>query len=114
MLFILVTVIFVTPFQVILIVPSGRVLPMDYATTIILLIFEGLEIIFCILTMIKVSKRQSAVFYLRNSQTMIINHEDKIKTSKEIEEELYIKFPMLRSFNNRRERDPAPRLKKNN
>ena len=114
----MVTIIFVTPFQVILIVPSKRVLPLDYATTIVLLIFEGLEIIFCIFAMIKVSKRQSAVFYLRNSQTMIINHEEKIKTSKEIEEELYIKFPLLRSLSKKKERqesgNPAPRFKKNN
>ena len=66
--------------------------------------------------MIKVSKRQSAVFYLRNSQTMIINHEEKIKTSKEIEEELYIKFPLLRSLKRERPKsgNPAPRFKKNN
>ena len=66
--------------------------------------------------MIKVSKRQSAVFYLRNSQTMIINHEEKIKTSKEIEEELYIKFPLLRSLKRERPEsgNPAPMFKKNN
>ena len=105
-----------TPFQVILIVPSKRVLPLDYATTIVLLIFEGLEIIFCIFAMIKVSKRQSAVFYLRNSQTMIINHEEKIKTIKEIEEELNSKFPLLRSLKRERPEsgNPAPRFKKNN
>lgn len=49
---------------------------------------------------------------------MIINHEEKIKTSKEIEEELYIKFPLLRSLNKKKERpesgNPAPMFKKNN
>ena len=49
---------------------------------------------------------------------MIINHEEKIKTSKEIEEELYIKFPLIRSLSKKKERpesgNPAPRFKKNN
>ena len=40
------------------------------------------------------------------------------ETSKEIEEELYIKFPLIRSLSKKKERpesgNPAPRFKKNN
>lgn len=119
LLFILVTVIFVTPFQLILILGNNNVFPIDYATTIVLLIFEVIEIIFCIRAMCRVSKRQSALFYLRNSQTLIINPKEKIKTSSEIEEELYIKFPMLKQMYYSKYRPgsgfPAPRsFKKTN
>ena len=69
---------------------------MDKATGIIELIFEVLEIIFCAIAMVNVSKKQTAVYYLRNSQALIVNKEERIKTSAEIEEELYIKFPQLK------------------
>ena len=46
--------------------------------------------------MVNVSNKQTAVYYLRNSQALIVNKEERIKTSAEIEEELYIKFPQLK------------------
>lgn len=100
MLFILVSILFVTPFQVLLIVGNKKVFPMDYATTIVEFVFVIIEIVFCAITMNRVSKRQSAVYYLRNTQTRVINKEERIKTSSEIEEELYIKFPNLRKNRN--------------
>ena len=70
--------------------------PMDWATGIIEVLFELLEIIFCVVAMVNVSNKQTAVYYLRNSQALIVNKEERIKTSAEIEEELYIKFPQLK------------------
>lgn len=81
-------------FQIVLL--FGLKMPMDWATGIIELIFEILEIIFCVFAMINVSNKQTAVYYLRNSQALIVNKEERIKTSAEIEEELYIRFPQLK------------------
>lgn len=69
---------------------------MDWATTIVALLFILLELIFCARAMARVSKRQSAIYFLRNSQTLAVRTEEKIKTSHEIEEELYIKFPNMK------------------
>lgn len=69
---------------------------MDWATTIICLLFILLELIFCARAMARVSKRQTAIYFLRNSQTLVLRPKEKIKTSSEIEEELYIKFPNMR------------------
>jgi hypothetical protein len=81
---------------VVLLCNAKRNFPMDWATGIIELIFEVLEIIFCAIAMVNVSNKQTAVYYLRNSQALIVNKEERIKTSAEIEEELYIKFPQLK------------------
>ncbi len=72
-------------------------LPIDIATVIIEMIFLILEIILSIRAMIKVTKRQAAVYYLRNTQTNIIQADrDEIKTSLEIEQELFYNFPQLK------------------
>ena len=39
------------------------------------------------------------MYYLRNSQITSPNKVQRIKTSKEIEEELFIHFPNLKNFN---------------
>lgn len=94
MSFMLLTIIFSLPCQVILII-GPHVLPIDYSTVIIYLIFVILELIFGIRAIRKVIKRQAAVYYLRNSTAKIISHEVKIKSSKEIEDELFTKFPNM-------------------
>ena len=46
--------------------------------------------------MFYIGNRQSALFKLRNSPVSNQNVREKIKTSKEIEQELFFKFPHLR------------------
>jgi hypothetical protein len=77
-------------------VVGKQILPVDYATVLIEFLFLILEIILSIRAMIKVTKRQAAVYYLRNTQTNIFTHESRIKSSHEIEEELYYNFPHLK------------------
>lgn len=47
--------------------------------------------------MIYVTRKQAAVYYLRNTQTNLIKKEENIKSSKEIEQELFFLFPNLRN-----------------
>jgi hypothetical protein len=49
--------------------------------------------------MINITKRQAAVYYLRNTQTNVYSDEKTVKTSKEIEMELFYNFPHLRKNN---------------
>ena len=51
--------------------------------------------------MLYIGNRQSALFKLRNSPVTNQNKREKIKTSKEIEQELFVKFPYLRKGNNK-------------
>ena len=75
---------------------GNQVLPIDYATVLIELLFVIGEIILSIRAMIDITKRQAAVYYLRNTQTNTFSQEQIIKSSLEIEEELYFHFPHLR------------------
>lgn len=68
---------------------------MEYACVIVYLIFSLLELVICFYTMLFISERQGAVFFLRNTKLAISNPKEKIKTSQEIEQELYYKFPYL-------------------
>jgi hypothetical protein len=95
MLFKIFSIIFITPCQLILVV-GDQVLPIDYATTLIVFIFLIVEIILSARAMLRVTKRQAAVYYLRNTQTSVLTSEEPIKTSAEIEEELYYNFPNLK------------------
>ena len=64
------------------------------------LIFLG-EFICCLITLVSISEKQGAVFFLRNTKLSISNPKEKIKTSQEIEQELYYKFPYLqKNINN--------------
>ena len=75
--------------------------PIEMAVFIIYgLIFLG-EFIFCLITLVSISEKQGAVFFLRNTKLSISNPKEKIKTSQEIEQELYYKFPYLqKNINN--------------
>ena len=70
-----------------------------------------IEFIISIYTMLYIGNRQSALFKLRNSPVTNQNKREKIKTSKEIEQELFFKFPYLRRGNKEVEEDEH--LKKN-
>ena len=59
--------------------------------------FAILEIILGLYTMFYVGDRQGALFYLRNSAIANQNQREKIKTSQEIEQELFYKFPYLKN-----------------
>ena len=60
-----------------------------------------IEFIISIYTMLYIGNRQSALFKSRNSPVTNQNKREKIKTSKEIEQELFVKFPYLRKGNNK-------------
>jgi hypothetical protein len=75
-----------------------QVFPIDLAITFIEFFFLIGECILSWLAIRKINKRQSAVYYLRNTSTRIITNENKIKTSGEIEEEVFYHFPHLRGM----------------
>ena len=50
--------------------------------------------------MVYISDRQGALFNLRNSPIYNQNKREKIKTSQEIEQELFYKFPYLKKKEN--------------
>jgi hypothetical protein len=50
--------------------------------------------------MVYISDRQGALFNLRNSPISNQNKREKIKTSQEIEQELFYKFPYLKKKEN--------------
>ena len=64
---------------------------------IIYAIIAALEIFLCLYAMFYIGQRQGALFNLRNSPIANQNQREKIKTSQEIEQELYYKFPYLRN-----------------
>lgn len=75
---------------------GGRALPLDYAVTFLQIIFIILEIIFSSRAAAYITKKTGNSFYLRNSFTTIYNKNDNpIKSSNEIEQELYFHFPHL-------------------
>lgn len=71
------------------------IFPMEFSLVIVYAIFSVLEFCFCVYTMCIISDKQSAVFLLRNTKLSISNTREKIKTSQEIEQELFYKFPYL-------------------
>ena len=72
-----------------------QVMPIDIACTGIELIFIITELCLTCYAIKKVTKKQSAVFYLRNTSTKITTNDNEIKTSREIEEELFYHYPGL-------------------
>jgi hypothetical protein len=75
-----------------------QVFPIDLAITFIEVVFILCEIILAVIAFKKINRRQAAVFYLRNTSTRVISDNNKIKSSAEIEEELYYHFPQLRGI----------------
>ena len=75
--------------------------PIDKSCVLVYLIISIFEFFISIVAMIYIGNRQSALFKLRNSPVSNQNKREKIKTSKEIEQELFFKFPYLRKGNNK-------------
>jgi len=87
-IFNLLSIVFSLPPQVLLVV-GLRVLPIDFSTVIIQIIFIGLELIVSIFTMRKIIKGKTALYVLRNTATIKIKPSfAKTITSKEIAEEV--------------------------
>ena len=98
----IITLIFGIGIQIFFILEEGNaVFPIDYACFIIYNLIGFLELVISIYTMIYIGNRQSALFQLRNSPVSNQNVREKIKTSKEIEQELFFKFPYLRKDKNK-------------
>ena len=71
------------------------IMPIDYACFLINLFFILLELVLASRNMRKIVKKQGSVYYLRNTSTKLILQENRIQTSKEIEDELFYKFPKM-------------------
>ena len=77
----------------VMMVIGEQVIPIDIATAGIELIFIFTELFLSCSAIKKVTKKQSAVFYLRNTSTRITSQDNEIKSSREIEEELFYNHP---------------------
>lgn len=97
MLLFFITGLFGIGIQVFLLIESIKDLfPIEFGCIIIYGIFAIVETILGLYTMFYVGGRQGALFYLRNSAIANQNQREKIKTSQEIEQELFYKFPYLK------------------
>ena len=79
---------------------TSRPPSIEFSCVIVYDIISLIELFLWIYTIIYIGERQSALFNLRNSAIDIKNQREKIKTSHEIEQELYYKFPYLKKANN--------------
>ena len=111
MILFFVTLFFGGGIQVFYVLKENVIFPIDWSCVIVYLLILLLELIFSIRAFVYIGNRQSALFKLRNSPYSNQNKREKIKTSKEIEQELFFKFPYLRRGN--KEVEEAEHLKKN-
>ena len=96
-IFLTISFIFSIPLQLFHILPKKALpLPIDYAVISISISFSIVEFFLSIYTIYAISERKTALFILRNSQTMYVNKPERIKSNDEIQEELFSKFPELR------------------
>lgn len=94
----MITFIFSSLLQAFIIVSEyDKMFPTDWVTIFSIFIFNALEIIWAIWVIFSISVKQTEMYYLRNSQITSFNKAERIKTSKEIEEELFNHFPSLRN-----------------
>ncbi len=70
--------------------------PTDWICIFSILLFNLLEVIWSIWVIFSISVKQTEMYYLRNSQITSLNKTQRIKTSQEIEQELFDRFPSLR------------------
>lgn len=89
-----ITIIFALPCQIGMVVFT-HVCPIDYASAGISIAFIIIEIVLIIRAITRSISKQAAVFHLRNSATKTFNTTNQIKSSAEIEEELYTLFPYM-------------------
>lgn len=99
MLLFIITNIFGLLIQFFLLFKEKSIFPIEHSCVIVYFFIAVLELGLCIFTSYYIGERQSALYYLRNSQISILNQREKIKTSHEIEQELFYKFPYLRKGN---------------
>jgi hypothetical protein len=92
---------FAAGIQIFYILQEEVLFPIDKSCMIVYSVIALIEFIISIYTMLYIGNRQSALFKLRNSPVTNQNKREKIKTSKEIEQELFVKFPYLRKGNNK-------------
>ena len=111
MILFFVTLFFGGGIQVFYVLKENVIFPIDWSCIIVYLLILLFELIFSIHAFVYIGNRQSALFKLRNSPYSNQNKREKIKTSKEIEQELFFKFPYLRRGNKEVEEDEH--LKKN-
>ena len=71
--------------------------PTDWICIFSILLFNLLEVIWSIWVIFSISVKQTEMYYLRNSQITSLNKTQRIKTSQEIEQELFERFPTLRN-----------------
>ena len=101
----IITLLFAAGIQIFYILQEEVLFPIDYSCMIVYSFIAAIELIISIYTMIYIGNRQSALFKLRNSPVTNQNKREKIKTSKEIEQELFVKFPYLRKANKKNNND---------
>ena len=101
----MITLLFGAGIQIFYILQEEVLFPIDYSCMIVYSFIAAIELIISIYTMIYIGNRQSALFKLRNSPVTNQNKREKIKTSKEIEQELFVKFPYLRKVNKKNNND---------
>ena len=99
MLLFIITDIFGLLIQFFLLFKEKSIFPIEHSCVIVYFFIAVLELVLCIFTSYYIGERQSALYYLRNSQISILKKRKKIKTSHEIEQELLYKFPYLRKGN---------------
>ena len=93
----MITFIFSSLLQAFIIVSEyDKMFPTDWVTIFSIFIFNALEIIWAIWVIFSISVKQTEMYYLRNSQITSLNKTQRIKTSQEIEQELFDRFPSLR------------------
>jgi len=111
-IFLTISIIFSIPLQIVHILKTGNPFPIDWATTFVSIGFSFVEFLFSIFSIYTISERKTALYILRNSQTMSVNPKQRIKSSAEIEEELFEKFPSLRKKNNNNNNNNLPAISK--
>ena len=91
------SLIFSSLLQIFFIVSENhRMFPTDWICIFSILLFNLLEVIWSIWVIFSISVKQTEMYYLRNSQITSLNKTQRIKTSQEIEQELFDRFPSLR------------------
>ena len=99
MLLFIIAVIFGLLIQFFLLFKENSIFLIEYSCVIAYFFIAVFELGLCIFKSYYIGERQSALYYLRNSQIAILNQREKIKINHEIEQELFYKFPYLRKGN---------------
>ena len=111
MILFFITLIFGIGIQTFYNIKEKVIFPIDWSCIIVYFFISAIELVTSVYAMIHMGNRQSALFNLRNSPVSNQNKREKIKTSREIEQELFFKFPYLRKGNKKDNKDEH--MKKN-